>query len=258
MNWGVVMPVFKMKKVWDYCTYNKPFFILVLILFAVLNYFIKYYEDKNFFLVYGIIIVSLILIFGYGMIITRDRMNDGVRLPKILVKDVIVLGLKSFFVTVIYLLVQGHIIDLICSPLNFPEFDLKDMLLDLPHTLDLLFSHNPIDALVFVFVGAIFFYVTMFFMEIALARLADSGKLLSAFNLVAIKRNIDVIGWGNYTKEYTRIVLAIVLFSLLQYIDFQFFYLNYLWEVVLTLFVFTTEYLGIGAIYQIVKEKESE
>ena len=95
-------------------------------------------------------------------------------------------------------------------------------------------------------------------MEIALARLADSGKLLSAFNLVAIKRNIDVIGWGNYTKEYTRIVLAIVLFSLLQYIDFQFFYLNYLWEVVLTLFVFTTEYLGIGAIYQIVKEKESE
>ena len=247
-----------MKKVLEYCTYNIPFFILVLILFGIVNYFLNYYQDRNVILVYLVIYSCLAIISGYGMIITRDIINDGVRLPKILVKDVIILGVKSLFCSIIYVLVQGYLLDLICTPLNFPEFDLEDMIIELPRTLNLLFSHDPIDALTFVILGLILFYITMFFMEIALARLADSGKLLPAFNLVAITQNIETIGWRNYTKEYTRIILVIVIFSLLQYIDFQYFYLNYAWDVILSLFVFATQYMGIGAIYRIVKEKESE
>ena len=129
-----------------------------------------------------------ILIFGYGMTITRDRINNGVRLPKIIIKDVIVLGIKSFIVFSVYLYVQGVILDFICSPLNFPQFNLKEMIFNFSNTLHLLFSHNPIDASVFIVVGAFLFYVTMFFMEIAVALLADTGSLLLSFNIVEIKR----------------------------------------------------------------------
>ena len=39
------MPLFKMKKVWDYCTYNKPFFLLILLIFCIWIYIFESYED---------------------------------------------------------------------------------------------------------------------------------------------------------------------------------------------------------------------
>ncbi len=41
-------------------------------------------------------------------------------------------------------------------------------------------------------------------MEISLARLADGGSLLGAFNLASIKRCIDTIGWRHYTLDYAN------------------------------------------------------
>ena len=41
------MPLSKMKKIWSYCTYNKPFFLLVFILFFVLEYFMDTYSNFN-------------------------------------------------------------------------------------------------------------------------------------------------------------------------------------------------------------------
>ncbi len=250
------MPLFKMKKVWDYCTYNKPFFLLILLIFCIWIYIFESYEDLNLFWAVLIIIFLEILFLGYGMTITRDRINEGIRLPKIMIKDILILGFKSVIVYLVYLGVQGYILYFICSPLGFPNFDLEDLLMDYPNTIHLLFSHNPVDALVFVVLGAILFYITVFFMEIALARLADTGSIISAFDLVGIKRNIDLIGWKHYAKDYTFIVLAIVLFSSLTHIVFPVDILNYAWDVLLFLFMFVTQYWGIGTIYCKFKRKE--
>lgn len=247
------MPLFKMKKVWTYCTYNKPFFLLILLLYGILNFILYIYGDTGDSWILLIIFAVSILITGYGMTITHDRINNGVRLPKINIKDVIVLGVKSYIVFIVYLFIQGTVLDWISSPFNFPRFELEDMLLDLPNTLNMLISHNHVHAIIFVVVGSILFYITSFFMEIAIARLADTGRILSAFNFSGIKNNIDAIGWDHYTKEYTLIILVIVLFGSLSYVKIPNLILNYIWTIILNFLMFTTQFLGIGAIYSEIK-----
>lgn len=247
------MPLVKMKKVWTYCTYNKPFFMLILLLYGILNFFQDVYGDTGDGWMLLILFAVSILIIGYGMTITRDRIKNGVRLPKINIKEVMVLGVKSYIVFIVYLFIQGTVLDWIFSPFNFPSFELEEMLLDLPNTLNMLISHNHVHAIIFVVVGSILFYITSFFMEIAIARLADTGRILSSFNLSGIKNNIDSIGWAHYTKEYTIIILVIVLFGSLSYVKIPNLILNYLWVIILNFLMFTTQFLGIGAIYSEIK-----
>lgn len=250
------MPWNRMKRVMEYCTYNKAFFCLVLVLFGVLNYIMNL-DSANIWTVYILSLICYIVISGYGMTITRDRINEGFRLPKIQIKDVLNLGLKASLVSIVYMLVQEHLLEFICNPMDFPLFDLEDMLLDLSETIHLFFTHNPIDTLIFIVVGAILFYITVFFMEIALARLADTGRLISAFNLLGIKEDIDLMGWRNYAKDYTLIVIAIVLFCYLKLLVIPVSELNFIWDTILDLFIFATQYLGIGAVYSQVKIKKS-
>ena len=247
------MPLVKMKKVWTYCTYNKPFFMLILLLYGILNFFQDVYGDTGDGWMLLILFAVSILIIGYGMTITRDRIKNGVRLPKINIKDVIVLGVKSYIVFIVYLFIQGTVLDWISSPFNFPRFELEDMLLDLPNTLNMLISHNHVHAIIFVVVGSILFYITSFFMEIAIARLADTGQILSAFKFNSIKKDIDTIGWKHYAKHYTLIILAIVLFGSLSYVKIPNLILNYIWVIILNFLMFTTQFLGIGAIYSEIK-----
>ena len=211
------MPLIKMKRVWDYCTYNKKFFLLVVLLFIGLNHIIKHGNLKSGWGLVIILILNIIIV-GYGMTITRNRINNGVRLPKIMIKDVLVFGVKYFIVFNIFLFVQGCVLDLICSPFNFPPFELEKMLLDLPQTIHLLFTHDPIDTMIFIVLGGLMFYISSFFMEIAIARLADTGSIISAFNLLGIERDIGTMGWRNYMKDYTAIILAIVIFTYFNYL----------------------------------------
>ncbi len=90
------MPLVKMKKVWTYCTYNKPFFLLILLLYGILNFIQDVYGDTGDGWMLLILFAVSILIIGYGMTITHDRINNGVRLPKIMIKEVMVLGVKSY------------------------------------------------------------------------------------------------------------------------------------------------------------------
>lgn len=250
------MPLFKMKKVWDYATYNKPFFIFILFLLCVWVLIDDFIDTIDSLEVILLLIMMDLVLFGYGMTVTRDRINNGIRLPKIMLKDVLKLGFKSFIVYGVYLGIQGYILRIISSPFGFPPFDLEDMLMDAPETVHMLVSHNPVDALMFLFIGSVLFYITVFFMEIALGRLAYTGELKSAFNLVGIKRDIDTIGWLEYAKDYTLILLAIVIFSYLGMIVIPNYILNFIWGVLLYLLVFVTQFLGIGAVYNIVIEKE--
>jgi len=252
------MPLYRMKKVWEYSTYNKLFFLLILLLCCVWVFFDLYFEDVDSIQAFFIALIMDIAFFGYGLSITRDIMNYGVRLPKIMFKDVLILGFKSVFVYSIYVGIQGYILDFICSPLDFPHFDLEDMLIDTSETIHLLYSHNPVDTLVFIVVGAVLFYITVFFMEIALARLADTGSLKSALDVMGIKKDIDTIGWRNYAKDYTFIVLAMVFFAYLTVIQIPFDILNFVWGVFAALLMFITQFWGIGFIYRTVKEKEKE
>ena len=82
--------------------------------------------------------------------------------------------------------------------------------------------------------------------------------LLQAYTIALreIKKDIDILGWKNYVKEYTAIILAIVLIAYFQYITLTDVYLNYIWGLLLDLFIYATQFLGIGAVYSQIKEKK--
>ena len=248
------MPLNILRKVYDYCTYNKKFLAFILILIyitSLLGNYSRRHIDTSINVILQII--TAIVLSGYGMCITKDRINDGKGLPKIIIKDVLLLGLKASIISIIYLLIQGLVLDFVCSPFNFPPFNLEDMLINLPETIEMLYSHNPVHTLIFITLGAILFFVTTFFMEIALARLADTGSLKSAFNFISIKRSIDSIGWIHYTIDYTLIIFTIVI---LTYINHMIDYIPFI-DAFLSMFIgfliFATEYMGIGAVYREMK-----
>ncbi|WP_405305206.1 DUF4013 domain-containing protein [Methanobrevibacter sp.] len=253
------MPYRILKSVIDYCIYNKKFFALIVVLLffsALFQSFVAYSES---FLVWILLqTLVFVVVSGYGMLITRSRIRHGVRLPKIEIKKIIVLGIKSSVVMGIYFAVQSLILGFVSAFLNFPAFDLEDMLLEFPETLHMLYSHNPVETIIFVVAGIIIFYITTFFMEIALAKLADTNSFLSAFDLKSIKRSIDVVGWRNYAKEYTMIIFVIVALSYVASQDFPFVFLDLIVSMILSFIIFVTQYFGIGKIYCEIKELESK
>lgn len=253
----MIMPHIIIKKVWDYCSYNKSFLLFILALFFVSSSIQNYFYFNGYTIQWNIFqLIIFISLTGYGMLITRSRINHGKRLPKIEIKDIVVLGIKANIVMVVYMYAQAFILENICSLFDFPPFDLEYMLLSWGDTINMFSSHGPVNTVLFIIFGSILFYMIVFFMEIALAKLADTGSILEAFNLLSLKRSIDVIGWKTYAKDYTIIVLIIVILTELICIDIPFTFLDSIIDTILSFFVFTTQYLGIGAVYCDIKDLE--
>lgn len=251
------MPLNMIKDMWEYTTYNKPFLLIIMVLFFVLCMLMEIFDEMRISSALFLSLIPYIFIAGYGMAITKDVINDGKRLPKILIKDIVVLGIKSTVVFIAYLFVQELLFTLISHLLGFPIVDVEDLVIDFFETVPLLFNHDLAGTFIFLVVDVIVFYFTMFFMEIALAKLADTGSIRDAFDFKSIKETIDVIGWGLYAKHYTVIILLLGFFSLLIDVDLPIFVIDAVFKVFLGLLLFTTQYWGIGAIYRIYKMKQS-
>ena len=252
------MPLIILKKVWDYCTYNKKYILFILVLLFLSQMFQDYVRmnvDNSSWEIFQLIV--FILLYGYGMEITRDRINHGVRLPKLIIKNIIVFGVKSSIVFYLYVFIQSSILEWFSSYLHFPVFNLKTMLLNFWQTLHLLYVNHPINTIIFLVVGSILFYFTIFFVEIALARLADTGSIVQSFNFKAILKNINSYGWLNYVKDYTLIIVAIVILSLIQDLEVPIYFIDYLKDVFLGFLIFVTQFLGIGAVYSEIKDRET-
>lgn len=198
-----------------------------------------------------------ILLMGYGMSITRDRINHGYRLPKIQIEDTIFLGIKALIVFSFYLTIQAIILGAIAFLFDAPVFDLEEVFLNLSDYMIMLYAYPDL-SISFVLLGGFIFYVTTFFGEIGIARLADTKKILSAFNLVAIIRSINIFGWRNYAKDLTSIVIALVILTYLQSFMLPIPILDNIWETILGFLIFATQFLGIGSVYCNIKDKEME
>lgn len=243
------MPVAVIKGSLKYCLENKLFFLFVIIVFTILEYGSDIINTFSFDVASWIV---SILIMGYGLQIIEDVINGGTRLPKIMPKKVVIFGLKGMVIQIFYVLIQVGLLYLISVNLNFPAtFNIEEFFLDYHNTLLLLFRHDLGSFIIFTLSGFAISYVTIFFMELSLARLADGGQLRKSFNFPRIKRAIDIIGWKNYTIGYSKIILVIVVFSFLN----KFFDPYYGLNVVigsLSLFIsFIVEYRGMGNVYKI-------
>ena len=248
------MPNQMLKGTVKYCLKNKYFFIIVFAQFLVFECITN--------TVGGILkstsLIVLLAILGYGLKVAQDVMNGGESLPRITLKEFVNFGLKGIVVYTFYLTIQASVLGLISLALKFPEFDLEELIVHLPETVDLFYHHDPLSFIAFILFGIITVYITVFFMEIALARLADGGKLKDAFDFSGIKHSIDVIGWNEYFIDYTKIILSIVILVSINIIFIPYGIFGILIGVITDILAFTVEYRGIGNIYRECKSKMSK
>lgn len=251
------MPLLKLKKVIEYCSHDVVFFIFICLIIFLLNlipdYSMRYFNSD----IQKIIqILVLILLNGYGMVIARDRINHGYRLPKIIPGDVINLGAKSTLVYGFYVILQAVLLYLTAYAFDLPIFNLHDLLLNFDETVAMLFTNSPEYVLTFILAGGLVFYFTTFFAEVSLARLADTKSFFAAFNFSAIWSSIKIFGFRKYILDYTSLIMAIVFLTLIQSFTLPDIMLDNLWKMICGFLIFATQYLGIGAVYCDIKDAE--
>lgn len=235
-----------------YCTSSLTFLALILILFFII--FISqdfHFDDITDF------IISLavgVIFLGYCLQITNDIINYGKRLPKIQPKKVLIYGVKGLIVFNVYFIIQGVILHFIAMNLNFPTFELDEALLSLTETIKLFYTHNPLHTTIFIILSLLITYITVFFMEMALAQIADDGKLINSFNPKFLKEIIDRIGWKKYIIDYTIVIVTISLLSFMNVLAFNIPYLSIIIITFLGLMIFVIEFGAIGLIYRENKE----
>lgn len=242
------MPIDIVKGFLKYCMENKLFFLFILIIFTVMEYLFDIVKTP----ISGFTsLLFSILIMGYGLQIIEDVIDGGTRLPKIMPKKVIILGLKGSVIHLFYMTIQVCFLALIAINLNFPLFDIEEFFLNYQDTIMLIFHHDAVSCIIFVISGFAITYVTSFFMELSLARLADGGQLRKSFNFRRIKHAIDIIGWKNYTIGYSKIIFIILVFSNIEMFFDQFYGLNVLMGVLSFFVIFIIEYRGMGNVYKV-------
>ncbi len=236
----------------QYCTSNRKFFIFVFAQFLLFECITN--------TVGGILkttsLIVLMVVLGYGLKVTQDVMNGGESLPKITLKELVNFGWKGVIVYTFYLTIQGSILGLISLRMHFPEFDLEEIILKIPETIELFYQHDALSCIIFLASGIITVYTIVFFMEIALARLADGSSLRDAFDFRGIKHSIDVIGWNEYFIDYTIIILAVVILIYINELFYSYGIVGIIIRVITDILAFTVEYRGIGNVYREYKLKK--
>lgn len=252
--WGFTMPNQMLKGTVGYCLGNRVFFLYVFAQFLIFECI----TDNVGGLMKTTSLIVLLVVLGYGLKVTQDVINGGTSLPKIKLKELVNFGLKGIVVYTFYLTIQASALGLISLVLNFPEFELEELILELHETIALFFEHDAISFILFIVFGLLVVYGTIFFMEIALARLADGGKLKEAFDFRGIKHAIDVIGWKEYAADYTKIVASVVILVFINGVFHSYGWIGIIVGVITDMLAFTVEYRGIGNIYREYKELVAE
>ena len=261
MYLGDKMPLKRLKYTFDYCRANPIGFLIILLLIISINFMNGYADThtiKYKLIFYPMAFFVTLFMYGYGLAITKDIIRNGKKLPIIKIKQCTVFGIKASIMIFIYTLLEGFLLYDLSNRFYLPEFHLRFALSHLIETLKLYYWHNPISTIEFIIASIMITYILAFFMEISLARLADGGRLLGAFNILKIKRCIDTIGWKHYTADYTKIMLSIVILAYLQFGIDLFGFFSEILDLIIGLLIFIIEFIGIGAIYREYKIKKEK
>ena len=255
------MPVKRLKYTVNYCKRNVLSFAVILILLFTLDYLlnnVEFFSASHRILIFIICFIVIVFNLGYGLVITRDIIRNIEKLPKIKFREPLVFGIKSSIIIVIYGIIQFTVLNIIADNFHFHAFELKSAVINFSETIDLFYTHDPINTVLFIILSTIVTYIMVFFMEISLARLADKGSLKSALNIISVKRCIDIIGWKHYTVDYTKLILTITVLTYIKY-GIHMSALPYnIFDLIINLLIFIIEYIGIGMIYNEYVEKRIE
>lgn len=252
------MPLKRLKFTFDYCKSNIPSFILVLILIFTLDQFNAYYylfEGKKAIILVLVAFCITFIFHGYGLVVTKDNINNGRSLPKLPFYKSFILGIKSSIIVSLFGGIQYIIFLLVSTVFNFPMITIEEGNISVSNIGPLFYEHNSIDTILFFIFIFVSLYLFTFFLEISLARLADKGSLREALSIKSIERCINTIGWGNYTADYTKLIITIAILSYLKY-GLSFMVKHPIIDLIMGLLIFIVQYIGIGRIYKEYKDKQ--
>lgn len=254
------MPLKRLKYTIDFIKPNIPSFILLIILVAFLGFLNEFnvgFSEINRIIGFALILILGTIINGYGLCVTKEISNNRNSLPKLEFYKSFVLGLKAFVVTMIYSTIQIGILWVVSVTFKFPMITINKGELMVENFGSLFNYHGAIDTILFAIFVIFVLYITTFFFEIAIARLADKGKISSALNMIEIRRCLNTIGWVHYTADYTKLIIAIAILAYIRYgIDFIVLD-NGMFELIIGILIFLIEFIGIGMIYREYKIKSN-
>lgn len=231
-----------LKKTFECCMTNKKRTVIIAISTLLVAYLIAVLGN-----IYSNIVIAIYAVIynSYGMQFTREVIDGREFLPKFDFKS-IPLGIKASIIISIYGGIQALFLYGISLLFDFPSFEMEELVLKLPETIHQIYTHNPVHSLLFFVLSIIVFYITIFFMEIALAQLADGGKFFDSFNLKLIKGYIDKIGWVTYATDYTAVLLILMVLGLFEFVPV----LNVVMVTLSYSLFFIVEFNAIGLIFR--------
>ena len=256
------MIIYLLKGSFKYCFANRKSMVNVIVLAILLNLsiFITYFRILSHQPIpditessWGVFIV-MVLNVGYGLVVTKDLIDGGSELPKMLTWDTLKFAVKGFPVFAFYVMIQVVLMEFVSFLFDFPTFNLEEMLLQFTDTFKLLFRHDPVSTLLFFAISFIIFFITVFFMEIALAQLADSGRFRDAFNIPLIIENIRKIGWESYAVDVIYVTLAVVILTFISDLADPYPTLNFIVAVIVSVLIFVIQFGVIGITFRDTKD----
>lgn len=251
------MPLEKLKFTFDYCKSNLASFILVLIMIFLLNQtnilIPEYQGSIHLILIMAAVIIGLIF-HGYGLVVTKDNINNGKSLPKVPFYRSFVFGVKSAIIVSLYGTIQYFLYFFISVTFNFPFIEISEGKIAISNLNSLFYAHGSLDTILYILLFIISTYLFIFFLEISLARLADKGSLIDSLNILSIEKCISTIGWVNYAVDYTKLIISIAILAYIQY-GLNFIVTHPIINLFIGLIMFIIQYIGIGRIYRTYLDK---
>ena len=252
------MPLKKLEFTYNYCKSNIVGFTLVLIMIFLLNQMdilLPSYQGEMYWILMILVVIIGLIFHGYGLVVTKDNINNGKSLPKLPFYKSFVFGIKSSVIVSIYGALQYVAYYFVSAAFDFPLITIDEGRITVSKLNTLFYSHGSLDTILFVLFIIISTYTFIFFMEISLARLADKGSLIESLNIISVGRCIETIGWGNYAVDYTKLIIAIAILAYIQY-GLNFIVAHPIINVFIGLVMFIIQYIGIGRIYRTYIDKK--
>lgn len=174
-------------------------------------------------------VIIYVIILGVSISIIRSTIQGSDEIPMISPETNIIDGIKSFVISIIYLLIPTLISILLTIPFGLYDKILKivetSINLSVNSTLNStgVVASIPSNLLAELFlsisiltvIGFLLYVFFGFLGEIASARFAETGSLAQALNIPAIVSKISSIGWGTYIFYTVLVLIILIVLSML-------------------------------------------
>jgi len=161
-------------------------------------------------------VVYIFLMYGYGISVIRNTINHIDEIPSFEISKNLVDGIKTILIGILYYIIPIVVIFAVLyysgDLVHFATISYTSLLDSSGNLTNTYIQNNANSVYISLFISGIvsvvLIFVTSIFAYIGIARFADKGKIMDAFQIKEILNIISTIKWSKY------IILLIIYFIL--------------------------------------------